>query len=103
MSDFRFTNVDSLLINNAVADIDKYISELQTIATAIENGIMPSLNPYWDGQAKRLFEQKFNSDSVNVKDLVARYKELNGELKKAGNEYGKADDSVRQTIAKLPK
>ena len=103
MPDFRFTNVDSKLVSDAATSIDNYINELQSITIAIESGIMPSLNPHWQGQARDRFEQKITSSSLDLKSLVDGYKELNDQIKKAGASYTKADNAVIQIVAKLPK
>jgi WXG100 family type VII secretion target len=103
MPNFTSTDVDSKVVSDAAASIDNFINELQSIAKAIESGIMPSLNPYWQGQARDRFEQKINSCSIDLSSLVAGYRELNEQLKKAGTEYNRADGSVRQIVANLPR
>ena len=103
MPSFTSTDVDSRLVSDTAVGIDSYISELESIAKAIEGGIMPNLNPYWQGSAKESFEQKLGLCNLDLTGLVEKYKELNEQLKKAGAEYGRADDSVKQIVAKLPK
>ncbi len=103
MPDFNSTDVDSKLVSDVANSIDNYINELQSIAKVIESGIMASLNPYWQGQAKESFEQRINFCSLDLKNLVEGYNELNEQLRKAGVAYGKADDAVLQIVSKLPK
>lgn len=102
MPDFKSTDVDSKQIENTTVSIDEDIKELLSICSVIESDVMVNLNPYWQGQAKQSFEQKFALFEMNLVKLVDGYKELNEQLKKAGITYSKADDSVRQLIAKLP-
>lgn len=103
MPDFKSTDVDSKQIENTAANIDRDIQELCSISSVIKDGVMVNLDPYWQGQAKESFEQQLAQFSLNLISLVDGYKELNEQLKKAGNTYSKADDSVRQLIAQLPR
>ena len=103
MPDFRSTDVDSRIVSDAAASIDGYIKELQSTSKTVQSGIMPNLTPYWQGPAKESFELWFTFFSFELENLIKGYIELNEQLKKAGTEYGKADDIVKQIMAKLPK
>ena len=103
MPEFRSTDVDSGQIDNASRGIDNDIKELQSIRAVFVNNVMSSLNPYWQGPAKQSFEEQFSAFTVLFEKLIEGYLDLNEELKKAGIAYNKADGSVMQLIAKLPK
>ncbi|NMA33883.1 MAG: WXG100 family type VII secretion target [Clostridiaceae bacterium] len=103
MPDFRSTDVDSRQIENTAASLDEDIKALSSVCTFIRNDVMANLDPYWEGQAKQSFEQRFTRFAEALVKLVDEYRVLNDLLKRAGDTYGKADDSVRNTIAKLPR
>ena len=102
MPDFKSTDVDSEQIDNTSRGIDDDIGELQSIRSVFENDVMVNLNPHWQGQAKQSFEEQFTALVLLYEKLIEGYRDLNEELKKAGTAYNKADDSVKQLIAKLP-
>ena len=103
MPDFKSTDVDSGQVSVTAVSIDDYINELQSIHNKIKSGIVPNLTPYWQGPAKENFDQRITFFAVELSNLISEYKELNEQIKMAGTAYGKADDSVIQIIAKLPK
>jgi len=103
MPDFKLTDVDSQQIENTASNLDNDIKELLSVCSIVKHDVMANLNFCWQGQAKQSFEQQFNLFTANLVKLVDGYKELNEHLKKAGNTYSKADESVRQLVEKLPK
>ena len=103
MPDFRSTDVDSGQIDRTTYGIDSNLSELQSIRTVFRNSVMASLNPYWQGAAKQTFEEQFAAFTDLYDKLIEAYQSLNEELKKTGSAYDRADGSVRQLIAGLPK
>lgn len=103
MPDFKLTDVDSKQIDNASTGIDEHIEEMQAVYEVLHNNVMQNLEPCWDGQAKRNFHQQFIIFVSMYASLLKGYKDLNEQLKKASKTYAKADDSVKQLIAKLPK
>ena len=103
MPDFRFTDVDSEYINSAVAKIDGYISDLQSMQKIFGSDIISSLEPYWQGMAKIAFDQKFIRFTLDYTEIIKGYNELNMQLKEAAKKYEGADSQVKQIIARLPR
>lgn len=103
MPDFKSTDVDSKKIDNTADSIEDDVNELLSICSFIQGDVMVNLDPYWQGQAKQSFEKQFGAYYINLLKLVEGYKEINDQLKKAGVAYEKADDTVRQLIAKMPR
>jgi WXG100 family type VII secretion target len=102
MPNFKSTDVDSRQIDNIAVNISDDINELLSIRSELESNVIANLGPYWQGQAKERFESQFNAWFVTFSKLVNGYMELNEQLKKAGIVYGRADDTARQLIAKMP-
>lgn len=103
MPDFKMIDVDSKLIENTFTSISEDIKELLSISAILSGETMSNLNPYWQGPAKESFEMQFNVYVESFKKLVDTYETLNNQLKTAGNNYDRADDSVKQLIAKMMK
>ena len=103
MPDHKKTDTDSEQISDAAVSIDSCISGLQSICKTADNSVMPKLIPCWQGQAKDSFEEKFILFILELTNLTAGYDELNEQLKKAAAAYAKADESVLQITAGLPK
>ena len=103
MPDFRSTDVDSGQIDSMSKSIDGDIDELRSIRAVFESSVMVSLNPYWQGQAKQIFEEQFTAFEGLFDKLIDSYRDLNEELKKAGSAYSRADDTVKQLIEGLPR
>jgi len=102
MPDFISTNVDSKTIDDAAISVSNNIDDLQSIIKTIESQVMPNLNLYWQGQACEAFKLKLSSLTQEIATLTAEYTLLNDLLTSAGTEYEKSNDTVLQTITKLP-
>ena len=98
MTDFIFTDVDSILIENASKSICDRIEELSSISAVFKCDVMTCLNPCWCGLAKQRFEQQFLTFAELFEKLVDSYKDLNERLKCSGASYNRSDDLVRQYI-----
>jgi len=103
MPNFISTDVDSQRVIEAAYKNDEYMDEYQRIFNELANNIMPSLDPYWEGQAKSGFEQRFAAFTQKFRDLMVEYATLNYNLGITGEEYRDADSITKQIIAGLPK
>jgi uncharacterized protein YukE len=103
MPEYNFTQVDSGLVGSAATVIGGQIDELRTIAKTVGNDFITAMNPYWQGPAKQNFDNKIVFFNYTLLNVIAEYAQLNDELIKASDLYGKADEAALSSIAKLPK
>jgi len=103
MPNFISTDVDSQKVIEAAYKTEEYMDEYQRIYNELANNIMPSLDPYWEGQAKSGFEQRFATFTQKFRDLMIEYMTLNFNLGIVGEDYRGADAITKQIITGLPK
>lgn len=102
MPDFKMTAVDGkqvLATSNSILDDD--INSLLAISSDNEKNIISQIDPCWAGAAKEAFVRDFIQYTSGLTKLLDGYRELAEQLRKAGENYDKADEMVRQLITKL--
>ena len=101
MSDIALTAVDSSSATNTAGQISDEINKLTESAKYFVDEVVSELQPWWSGEAMRLFETQFTSFAEQFNSLVTEYDELNKKLASAGKRYEVADESVITRISKL--
>lgn len=97
----KSTNVDTDVLKYAARNIDDNIKRLSAASTYFLNTTMSELDPYWDGAAKKSFENKFLKFRDNFDKLVKSFDSLNNKLKETEKNYTGADNEVSNAIGKL--
>lgn len=101
MASFLSTETDSATMLGAANGISFCITRLQSVRDEIGGGLLPKLQPYWQGDAKDNFEKEITAFAKLFGKFTDDHVKLNERLKKAALEYGKTDESLNQYVSKL--
>ena len=100
MPEYRMTEVDIQAMHNIAKAIETQLDQLQGDLDL--SALVSRTTGFWKGQDQVAF-QRLTENYVQRQQLylLKRYRELNDILFKAADEYGKANENVKQIVSKL--
>ena len=103
LASITHTKTDSERLTSVANSNGTDLAALQAMLTRVLQQTVPSLDLIWQGDAKNRFCTQAASLGEQMRALLDSYVELNDQLRAAGLEYSRTDDSVKALVAKLPK
>jgi WXG100 family type VII secretion target len=101
MSNIILTKVDPARLRSAAAGIDSSLSIVEKALASVDDALINSLQPTWQGDASARFYSAYSNNTQRFASAMKEFRSYNEHLKQASGVFDGADSNAGSLVGGL--